>query len=627
MDQASGSVTPKDDMTPSKSGPWCRKPLWVVEMQTRGEVLAAASIEMTPLASSPGSLPLGSGGSRRQTDNSTDEDTWLENDDHKPSPGRSSVAPASDPGLSSPQRHLTLLDLLSIGIGGTVGSGIFVLCGLIAHSYAGPATAISFAISGLAAAASGCCYAELAAKIPVSGSTYAYAYVSIGELAAVISAALLTLEYGVSGSAVARSWGDKVMETIDKHVEGDRRWMFDKVSESFLNPLAFLLSLFATITLLSGVKESKRVVNAFTIIKLLLVIFLMSLGFVHSRRENWTPFLPPRFGVAGICRGATSAFFGFLGFDEVVCLAGESVNPKRDLAPSVILTIGGVSILYILAALSLSGMQPYEDISEASGFPEAFRSLGLNWAANIAALGEIICLPLVVLICLLAQPRLLQALARDDLLPARFGDLDFGTLCSGIAMAIIALCVPFSLLDGKKSFYAIIYLPNSPSFFLSIANSRAYLDIALLISKDFISSGVLLAFCITNNAVVLLRKSSQSTCDEHILFELCYFNSAAFLGAFLLCYHYFYAAILPTLIAVVLASRLGYRVVVDGQKKDDSFEAPICLPFIAIFVNAALIFQLEPLGLAILVSFISLCVMLYFWRVGSRDIDVKRWKE
>lgn len=178
---------------------------------------------------------------------------------------------------------------------------------------------------------------------------------------------------------------------------------------------------------------------------------MIIVGFVYSRQDNWTPFVPPKYGVAGVFRGSTSAFFGFLGFDEVVCLAGESVNPKRDLAPSVLLTIAGVSVIYILASLSLSGMQPYENISEASGFPEAFRSLGLNWAANIAALGEIICLPLVVLICLLAQPRLLQALAQDDLLPACFGDLRFGTLWSGIAMAVIALCVPFTFLDGKPS--------------------------------------------------------------------------------------------------------------------------------------------------------------------------------
>lgn len=459
MDLACGTINAENSMSPTRKGPWCRKPLWVVEKQARGDVTTAAapaSVEMAPLAS-------GFGSKKEQGDNSTD--TWLENDDRKLSPGRSSADTAtSDHDVSSPQRHLSLLDLLSIGIGGTVGSGIFVLCGLIAHSYAGPATAVSFAISGMAAAASGCSYAELASKITVSGSTYAYAYVSIGELAAVISAALLTLEYGISGSAVARSWGDKVMKNIANHVDDDSssivRWMIDVLSESSLNPLAFALSIAATITLLSGVKESKRVVNAFTIFKLALVAFMIILGFAYSRQENWTPFLPPTFGVAGIFRGSTSAFFGLLGFDEVVCLAGESVNPKRDLAPSVLLTIAGVSVIYILAALSLSGMQPYQDISEASGFPEAFRSLGLSWAANIAVLGEIICLPLVVIICLLAQPRLLQALAQDDLLPARFGDLQFGTLCSGIATAIIAFCVPFTFLDGKSSYFFRELLSN-----------------------------------------------------------------------------------------------------------------------------------------------------------------------
>lgn len=153
-------------------------------------------------------------------------------------------------------------------------------------------------------------------------------------------------------------------------------------------------------------------------------------------------------------------------------------------------------------------------------------------------------------------------------------------------------------------------------------------------TKDFISAGVLLAFCITNNAAVLLRNSTNTggIFDERRFFErdVGLFNAAAFLGAFLLCYSYFYAAILPTLVAALLAIRLGTscRNIAKVQKDGNagSFEAPIGLPFAAIFVNAALIFQLEPLGLGILFGFILLCAALYFCWTHCRDTDVKRWK-
>mmetsp|Transcript_36566 Transcript_36566/g.43686 ORF Transcript_36566/g.43686 Transcript_36566/m.43686 type:complete len:423 (-) Transcript_36566:444-1712(-) len=307
-------------------------------------------------------------------------------------------------------RHLSLFDLVSIGVGGTIGSGIFVLCGHIAHNYAGPASILSWILSGIAACLSGCAYAELASQIPEAGSTYVYVYVSMGELPAMVAAACLTLEYVVSGAAIARSWGDKVVEwlrnagflilddsrsitdNIDFYdtTEDDAtvNWLGYFVQPGFwnFNPLATIVATVTVLLLLTGVKESKTITNFFTLTKVTLVSFMTILGLILLQpSENLTPFLPAQFGYSGVIRGATSSFFGYIGFDEICCLAGEAKDPKKNIPKAIMLTLATVTVLYIFATLALVGMQPYQDISDISGFPMAFQSRGLDWAAQLSA--------------------------------------------------------------------------------------------------------------------------------------------------------------------------------------------------------------------------------------------------
>jgi APA family basic amino acid/polyamine antiporter len=297
-------------------------------------------------------------------------------------------------GINDDVRHLGLWDLVSIGVGGTVGSGIFVLAGLIAHEYAGPSTFLSFLLSGIAALCSGVCYAEWASRLPAAGSTYVYSLVSLGEWPAVIAGACLTLEYGVSGAAVARSWGDKVVEWLRVEWEWEAAAAFlGGGNDSTWNPLAGLISLLCVILLSIGVQESKNVTNVFTILKVCLVVFMVGGGFWLWDASNVTPLVP--MGVAGTLRGATSSFFAYLGYDEVCCLAAEARNPTQDMPKAVLWTIAIVTSLYILASLALVGMVDYSEISETSGFPAAFATRGVAWAAQVAAAGEVITLPVV----------------------------------------------------------------------------------------------------------------------------------------------------------------------------------------------------------------------------------------
>jgi APA family basic amino acid/polyamine antiporter len=257
------------------------------------------------------------------------------------------------------------------------------------------------------------------------------------------------LEYGLSASAVARSWGDKVIEwwtdSLNLHLWGP----LDPGNQ--INIFAAVIQLVCVVLLLRGAEVGKVTVNFFTVLKIVLVLFMIFVGFANYTPKNMTPFLPK--GMSGAMRGATSAFFGYLGYDEVCCMAGEAKDPKKTLATAVVGSIIGVTVLSVLAAWALVGMQDWKDIDPDDGFVDAFKSIGAGWAQQITAIGELVCLPLVVLVSFLAQPRLLYAMAEDRLIPKFFskvnkkGTLFNATLTSGLFCTVIALFVPFTFLN------------------------------------------------------------------------------------------------------------------------------------------------------------------------------------
>merc|ERR1712195_418259 len=352
-------------------------------------------------------------------------------------------------------RQLGLFDLLMIGIGGTVGTGVFALAGLIAHEDAGPAVILSWAIAAFGCTLNGFAYMELSSLVPSSGSVYAYSYHALGEVFAVVAAWCLTLEYGVSGAAVARSWGTKVVYWI-QDISGDQHaaeWM-DK--EYYSLTAAFMQALCVGL-LLCGLSLGKHLVNAMTVIKIVLIVFMTTAAFTAFDSDNLTPFVPPQFGTGGVLTGGTAAFFGFIGFDEVCCMAGEAKNPTKIMPRAVVGTIVGTAVLSIVASLSLVGMCSYTQIDSDAGFASGFRRLDWNAIAHITQAGEVLTLPIVVFIAFLAQPRLLFAMANDGLAPKllckldEHGNIFYGTLLSGSVLIVVALCVPFSHLDDMVS--------------------------------------------------------------------------------------------------------------------------------------------------------------------------------
>ncbi|KAL7476363.1 hypothetical protein ACHAW6_002232 [Cyclotella cf. meneghiniana] len=510
---------------------------------------------------------------------------------------------------SLPKRHLTLFDLVSIGLGGTIGSGIFVLNGLIAHSYAGPAVFLSWIISGFAALLSGCCYAELSGRIPSTGSSYAYTFVALGELPAFLAAGMLSLEFLLSGSAVARSWGDKVVEWARVQLSAS-----DRVTQLLqpgynVNPMACLISILATILVTMGIKESKIVTDFFTWIKVLLVLFMTVGGFLLFNAENITPIIPPEFGVSGVLHGAMSSFFGYLGFDAVCCVAGEAINAERNVPLSIMITLGLVTSLYVSASLALVGMQNYTEISSESGYPMAFHSNGVVWASQLTAAGEVITLPVVVLVSLVMQPRLQFALAKDGLLPPIFSDVDSngnprkGALFAGILMTVFATVLPFDALD------------------------------------DFISAGILVAFTMTNCSLIIMRRQSPESNPSLLGKLLAQFNTLSFATCLVL-YHglgvlagYAFASLLGILcIHTVVticrqcpqASSFGGSTSsrVKSQGDRNYFTTPFVpmIPCLGIFVNYILLCRLSFFGIGLVVLYALLLALFYFLYGANHSI-------
>lgn len=357
---------------------------------------------------------------------------------------------------SLPPRHLSLFDLLSLGVGGTIGTGLFVLVGHVLQT-TGRGGHWSWLLAGAAASLSATAFAEWSLRHPVAGSTYAY--LQQVSLPTSVGAACLTLEYAVSGAAVARSWGDKLWPAHGR-IPG------------------FLLSVVCTWILYKGVHESKMVTNAFTVLKMALVVLILGAGAWIARADLSKALSAPT-EWQQVSKGAMQSFFGFLGFDEVSVVAGEARHPTRDMPWAVMGTLMIVTICYVGASIVLSAL--VEEDGDISGFPSAFAGRGKDGLAAIIAAGELSTLPVVVLVSLWAQPRLLQSLAQDGRIPSRYakvddaGNLRDATLMSGIGMTICAVTLPFDYLDSV------------------------------------ISAGILVAFTLTNVSLVLVRCGDVSS--------------------------------------------------------------------------------------------------------------------
>ncbi len=393
-------------------------------------------------------------------------------------------------------RVLTKTGLTSLGVGAIIGAGIFVMTGVGAKEYAGPALALSFIVAGIGCTFAALCYAEFASFLPVEGSAYAYSYATIGELFAWIIGWDLILEYGMAASAVAVGWSgylNKFLHLFDIKLpiwlmndpftakemladaaqKGTMTDLATKFSDLTLptiggihvacNVPAFLIIWVLTAILVRGIKQAANTNNLMVFIKVIVVLFIIILGAQYINTANWSPFIPERgsytdalgnshhaYGWIGIVAGAAYIFFAYIGFDTVSTHAGEAKNPQKDVPFGIITSLIVCTVLYIAVALVLTGMVNYKDIDITAPIAAAFGAVGLKYAVFIISVAAIAGLTSVTIVMLLGQSRIFYAISKDGLLPKKtFGEVHpkFHTpwksnLLIGAIVSIIAAFTP-----------------------------------------------------------------------------------------------------------------------------------------------------------------------------------------
>ena len=322
------------------------------------------------------------------------------------------------------KRSMGLFALLMFSVGSIIGTGIFVILGE-AIPKAGPAVIISFVLAAVVCAFSALSYAELAGTIPVSGSSYSYAYATLGEVIAWVCGWCLMLEYGVSVSAVAVGWGQYLNEFLSAFgIQLPAEIANPPEQGGIFNLPAVFVVVACMFLLLRGASESAKTNNIMVLIKLGILLFFCAVAFTAFDGGNFQPFLP--LGVAGIGAAAGQVFFSYIGFDAASTAGEEAKNPKRDLPLAIVGSLVVVTIFYLLvtiATIGANGGQPsdYEGQSGEAVLAKVANDVtGSTWAGTIIALGAVVSIFSVVLVTMYGQTRILFAMGRDGLLPKTF---------------------------------------------------------------------------------------------------------------------------------------------------------------------------------------------------------------
>ncbi|XP_077247254.1 cationic amino acid transporter 3, mitochondrial-like isoform X1 [Tasmannia lanceolata] len=361
-------------------------------------------------------------------------------------------------------KKLSLLQLIAIGVGTTIGSGVYVLVGTVAREHSGPALTISFLIAGVAAALSAFCYAELASRCPSAGSAYHYSYICVGEGVAWLIGWALILEYTIGGSAVARGISPNLalffggQDNMPAFLARATIPGLDIV----IDPCAAILVVIATFLLCLGIKESALAQSVVTTTNVCVMVFVIIAGAYLGFQTGWVGYSLPSgyfpFGINGMLSGSATVFFAYIGFDAVASTAEEVKNPQRDLPLGIGIALSTCCFLYMLASVVIVGLVPYYAMDPDTPISSAFAIHGMQWAMYIITAGAVTALCSTLIGVLLPQPRILMAMARDGLLPPFFSNVNKrtqvpvnGTIVTGICAATLAFFMDVSQLAGMVS--------------------------------------------------------------------------------------------------------------------------------------------------------------------------------
>ncbi|KAL2320516.1 hypothetical protein Fmac_029485 [Flemingia macrophylla] len=361
-------------------------------------------------------------------------------------------------------RKLSAVDLVGIGVGATIGAGVYILIGTVAREQAGPSLVLSLLFAGIAAGLSAFCYAELACRCPSAGSAYHYTYICIGEGVAWLVGWSLILEYTIGASAVARG----ITPNLALFFGGEDNLPSFLARHSLpalgvvVDPCAAALILLVTLLLCLGIKESSMAQSIVTTINVCVMLFIILAGGYLGFKSGWVGYELSNgyfpYGVNGMFAGSAIVFFSYIGFDSVTSTAEEVKNPQRDLPIGISTALTICCILYMLVAAVIVGLVPYYDLNPDTPISSAFSSYGMEWAVYIITTGAVTALFSSLLGSVLPQPRVFMAMARDGLLPPFFSEIHKGTqiplkstIVTGVFAATLAFFMDVSQLAGMVS--------------------------------------------------------------------------------------------------------------------------------------------------------------------------------
>ncbi|WP_408632805.1 amino acid permease [Mycobacterium simiae] len=352
-------------------------------------------------------------------------------------------APVAPGAADHLKRGIGVFELTMFGVGSTIGTGIFFVLSQ-AVPEAGPGVIVSFLVAGVAAGLAAICYAELASAVPISGSSYSYAYTTLGEVVAMGVAACLLLEYGVATAAVSVGWSGYVNKLLHNvfgfqlpHGLSAAPWDSDP---GYVNLPAIVLIVLCALLLIRGASESARVNAIMVLIKLGVLAMFVIVAFTAFDADQLRDFAP--FGVAGIGSAAGTIFFSYIGLDAVSTAGDEVKDPQTTMPRALIAALATVVTVYVLVALAALGTQPWQEFAgqENAGLATILDKVTHHgWASTILCAGAVISIFTVTLITMYGQTRILFAMGRDGLLPARFASVNARTMTPVWNTVIVAI--------------------------------------------------------------------------------------------------------------------------------------------------------------------------------------------
>jgi APA family basic amino acid/polyamine antiporter len=379
---------------------------------------------------------------------------------------------------SGPQlkRVLSATALTALGVGGIIGTGIFVLTGVAAANHAGPALALAFIIAGIGCTLAGLCYAEFAAMIPVSGSAYSYSYATLGEGIAWFIGWNLVLEYLFAVATVSVGWSGYLVSLLEQfHVhlptylstapfaKGAGELDIVRTGALINLPAVFIVAVLTVICYI-GIRQSSAFNTVIVSIKVTVVLLFIFFGVAYIDTSNWHPFIPPnegpgKYGISGLMKASGVIFFAYIGFDAISTAAQETKNPQRDMPIGILGSLIICTILYVIVALVLTGMVKYTDLNVPAPVALAIdKHPALSWLGLPVKLGALAGMTSVMLVMTLAQARIFLAMSRDGLLWKSFGKVhpefhtpSFATIVTGIFAAVIGGLFPVGILGEMVS--------------------------------------------------------------------------------------------------------------------------------------------------------------------------------